>query len=41
MNVFLESDRLTLHGKIGEVLAWLAQMPGDMRLEEYIRLNLH
>lgn len=41
MNIIINQNSMTWHGNIGEILAWLAQAPGDMRLSEYIRLNLH
>jgi hypothetical protein len=41
MNVLIESGSMTLEGKIDEIMTCLAAIPGDMRLQDYIRLNLH
>lgn len=41
MNIIIAHNSMTWHGKIDEILAWLAQAPGEMRLSEYIRLHLH
>jgi len=30
-----------MQGTIEQILAWLENVPGDMLLQEYIRLNLH
>ncbi len=41
MNIFIAHNSMTMQGKIGEILAWLEKVPGEMLLQEYIRLSLH
>lgn len=41
MTVVVCHNGIALHGKISEILSFLQAAPGDMFLQEYIRINLH
>ncbi|MGI6435131.1 MAG: hypothetical protein ACOX0F_07210 [Syntrophomonadaceae bacterium] len=41
MTVVVCNHGIALQGKISEILACLQAVPGDMFLQEYIRINLH
>ncbi len=41
MSIVVYQNGITLQGKMGEIIAYLKTLPGDVPLHDYVHLNLH